>query len=48
MYRHRDRQPPAVSDDVAREAVIEIALLAMQRRNSLDEEATILRQPHQS
>jgi AcrR family transcriptional regulator len=43
MHRHRDRQPPAVSDDVAREAVIEIALLAMQRRSSLDEEPTIPR-----
>jgi AcrR family transcriptional regulator len=32
MHRHRDRQPPMVSDEVARRAVIEIALLAVQRR----------------
>ena len=34
MHRHRDQQPPSVSDDVARRAVIEIAVRAVQRRNA--------------
>jgi AcrR family transcriptional regulator len=33
MHRHRDRQPPAISDETARQAVIAIALSAMQARN---------------
>jgi AcrR family transcriptional regulator len=32
MHRHRDRQPPAVTDDTARQAVIDITLLAVRRR----------------
>jgi AcrR family transcriptional regulator len=38
MHRHRDRQPPTVSDDVARRTVIEIAFRAVQRRNASDKE----------
>jgi hypothetical protein len=30
---HRDRQPPAVRDDAARQAVIEIAVLTAERLN---------------
>jgi AcrR family transcriptional regulator len=30
MHRHRDRLPPAISDETAREATVEIVLLAVQ------------------
>jgi AcrR family transcriptional regulator len=41
MHRHRDRQPPSVSDDAARRAVIEIALRAVQRRNASGNDTAI-------
>ena len=33
MHRHRDRLPPAIGDETARQAVVAIALCAMQNQN---------------